>query len=55
MKQTDTLSFVIPLLDEEGLLQTLHEAITKSAESPSLESGIVFVDDGSAERGSEEV
>ncbi len=50
MKQTDTLSFVIPLLNEEGSLEALHEAITESAESLSLEYEIVFVDDGSTDR-----
>jgi glycosyltransferase involved in cell wall biosynthesis len=50
MKQNDTLSFVIPLLNEEGSLQALYEAITESAESLSLEYEIVFVDDGSTDR-----
>ena len=50
MKQTDTLSFVIPLLNEEGSLEELHEAITESAELLSLQYEIVFVDDGSTDR-----
>jgi glycosyltransferase involved in cell wall biosynthesis len=50
MKPTDTMSFVIPLLNEEGSLEALHEAITESAESLLLEYEIVFVDDGSTDR-----
>jgi glycosyltransferase involved in cell wall biosynthesis len=49
MKQNDTLSFVIPLLNEEDSLQALYEAITESSESLSLEYEIVFVDDGSTD------
>lgn len=43
------LSFVIPLLDEEGSLEALHQAITDSAQSLPFDYEIIFVDDGSTD------
>ena len=44
------ISFVIPLLNEEGSLEALHGAIAHSVESLSFEYEIVFIDDGSTDR-----
>jgi glycosyltransferase involved in cell wall biosynthesis len=44
------LSFVIPLLNEEGSLEPLHQAITQAVQSLSFEYEIIFVDDGSTDR-----
>ena len=43
------LSFVIPVLNEEGSLEALHAAITESAESLPLDFEVIFVDDGSTD------
>ena len=50
MNRTGMLSFVIPLLDEEGSLEALHRAITESVQSLPLDYEIIFVDDGSTDR-----
>ncbi len=44
------LSFVIPLLNEEGSLESLYEAIARSAESLPHAYEMIFVDDGSTDR-----
>lgn len=44
------LSFIIPLLNEEGSLEALYEAITGAAGSLPYEYEILFVDDGSTDR-----
>ena len=43
------ISFVIPLLNEEGSLEALYEAVTRSAGSLSVAYEILFVDDGSTD------
>jgi glycosyltransferase involved in cell wall biosynthesis len=52
MNRTGMLSFVIPLLDEEGSLEALYQAITASAQSLPFDYEIIFVDDGSTDRSS---
>jgi len=49
MDQIKSLSFVIPLLNEEESLQELHGAISRAVEPLSCEYEIVFVDDGSTD------
>jgi glycosyltransferase involved in cell wall biosynthesis len=49
MDQTQTISFVIPLLNEEGSLETLHSEVTQSLQSLSVGYEIIFVDDGSTD------
>lgn len=44
------ISFVIPLLNEEGSLKALHEAVTRSVEPLPLAYELLFVDDGSTDR-----
>lgn len=44
------ISFVIPLLNEEGSLEALHGAITQAVEPLPFAYEIVFVDDGSTDR-----
>jgi glycosyltransferase involved in cell wall biosynthesis len=44
------LSFVIPLLNEEGSLEALHQAVTESVQSLPFDYEIIFVDDGSTDR-----
>jgi glycosyltransferase involved in cell wall biosynthesis len=43
------LSFVIPLLNEEGSLESLYEAVVASAASLPYEYEILFIDDGSTD------
>ena len=50
MNESGTISFVIPLLDEEESLPALHEAVTRSMESLPFAYEIVFVDDGSTDQ-----
>jgi glycosyltransferase involved in cell wall biosynthesis len=50
MNQTGMLSFVIPLLNEEGSLEALYEAVAQAAESVPLEFEVIFIDDGSTDR-----
>ena len=50
MDQTGMISFVIPLLNEEGSLEALHGAVTQSVEPLPFEYEIIFVDDGSTDR-----
>ena len=50
MNQTGMLSFVIPLLNEEGSLAALYEAVAQSVESLPLEFEVIFIDDGSTDR-----
>lgn len=47
MDRSGMISFVIPLLNEEGSLQTLHEAITQTVGALPYDHEIIFVDDGS--------
>jgi glycosyltransferase involved in cell wall biosynthesis len=49
MNRTNMLSFVIPLLNEEGSLEALYEAITASAGSLPYEYEILLIDDGSTD------
>ncbi len=49
MKQTGMLSFVIPLLNEEGSLGALYEAIRQAVAALPYEFEIVFIDDGSTD------
>jgi glycosyltransferase involved in cell wall biosynthesis len=49
MNQTGMLSFVIPLLNEEGSLAPLYEAITQTVAQQSVAFEIIFVDDGSTD------
>jgi glycosyltransferase involved in cell wall biosynthesis len=49
MNHTGMLSFVIPLLNEEGSLEALHGAITQSAGSLRFPYEIIFIDDGSTD------
>lgn len=50
MNPTGMLSFVIPLLNEEGSLEALHQAVTESVQLLPLGYEIIFVDDGSTDR-----
>jgi glycosyltransferase involved in cell wall biosynthesis len=52
MDRVGMISFVIPLLNEEGSLESLHGAIAQSVESLSVDYEIVFIDDGSTDRSS---
>jgi glycosyltransferase involved in cell wall biosynthesis len=45
-----TLSFVIPVYNEEGTLERLYSSIVDTAERLDLETGIIFVDDGSSDQ-----
>ncbi|MGD8794932.1 MAG: glycosyltransferase [Anaerolineae bacterium] len=50
MDQSKTISYVIPLLNEEGSLRPLYDAVTQSTEMLPAGYGdyeIVFIDDGS--------
>jgi glycosyltransferase involved in cell wall biosynthesis len=49
MKQTGMLSFVIPLLNEEGSLGALYEAIRQAVAALPLDFEIIFIDDGSTD------
>jgi glycosyltransferase involved in cell wall biosynthesis len=49
MNQTGKLSFVIPLLNEEGSLEALYAAVAQAAESVPLEFEVIFIDDGSTD------
>jgi len=44
-----SVSFVIPMLDEQESLQKLHAEITHVCQSAGIEHQIVFVDDGSTD------
>ena len=44
------LSVVIPLLDEEGNLELLHQKLTATLISADLSYEIIFVNDGSTDR-----
>jgi glycosyltransferase involved in cell wall biosynthesis len=50
MDQINTLSFVIPLLNEQDSLAALYQAITEAAASLPFVYEIIFVDDGSTDR-----
>jgi glycosyltransferase involved in cell wall biosynthesis len=43
------LSFIIPLLNEEGSLRALHEAVTQAVSPLPYEFEIIFIDDGSTD------
>lgn len=45
-----TVSFVIPTMDEELSLETLHQRIIENCEVESIDPQIIFVDDGSQDR-----
>jgi glycosyltransferase involved in cell wall biosynthesis len=49
MEQTDMLSFVVPLLNEEGSLGALHEAVTRAVAALPFGFEIIFIDDGSTD------
>jgi glycosyltransferase involved in cell wall biosynthesis len=49
MKQTGMLSFVIPLLNEEGSLSALYGAITQTVDALPHDFEIIFIDDGSTD------
>ena len=49
MNQFTMISFVIPLLNEEGSLKELYGRITQSVESLPLEYELIFIDDGSTD------
>jgi len=56
MDKTHMISFVIPLLNEEGSLEALYQAITRAVASlpaPYDDYEIIFVDDGSTDRSPE--
>lgn len=53
MDRAQTLSFVIPLLNEEESLEALHGAISQAVEQLPSEYEIIFVDDGSTDRSPE--
>ncbi len=44
------LSFVIPLLNEEGSLEALYQGLSESARALGSEYEILFIDDGSTDR-----
>lgn len=48
-KQKPTLSFIIPLMDEELTLRELHERITEQAKEHSRGWEILYIDDGSSD------
>lgn len=50
MDQTNTLSFVIPLLNEQESLETLYKAVTEAAASVPFAHELIFIDDGSTDR-----
>jgi len=50
MNQTRMISFVIPLLNEEGSLKELHGAVTQTMESLPFQFEIIFIDDGSTDQ-----
>jgi glycosyltransferase involved in cell wall biosynthesis len=53
MDRTQMISFVIPLLNEEGSLRALYQSVTQSTEVLPADYGdyeIVFVDDGSSDQ-----
>jgi len=50
MDRAGMISFVIPLLNEEGSLQALHGAITQTVEALPYAHELIFVDDGSSDR-----
>jgi glycosyltransferase involved in cell wall biosynthesis len=50
MDPAGMISFVIPLLNEEGSLEALHGAITQTVASLPYTYEIIFVDDGSNDR-----
>ncbi|MFC2015958.1 glycosyltransferase family 2 protein [Chloroflexota bacterium] len=49
MDQTASISFVVPLLDEDGSLIELHAALTRYVEPLQAEYEIIFIDDGSTD------
>lgn len=49
MDQTQTISFVIPLLNEEDSLVPLHREVTESAQQLGVPYEIIFIDDGSTD------
>ena len=49
MDRTRMISFVIPLLNEEGSLHALHQALTLTMQTLSQPYEIIFVDDGSSD------
>lgn len=50
MDRTRMISFVIPLLNEEGSLEALHQALTHTMHTLPHPYEIIFVDDGSTDR-----
>ena len=50
MDQTRMISFLIPVLNEEGSLQALHQAITATMDALAYPYEILFVDDGSTDQ-----
>jgi glycosyltransferase involved in cell wall biosynthesis len=45
-----SVSFVIPTMDEELSIETLHQRILETCETESIEPQIIFVDDGSTDQ-----
>lgn len=50
---TDGISFIVPFHNEETTLRTLYEKITKVCKDEAYHYEIIFVDDGSDDRGFE--
>ena len=50
MDQTRMISFLIPVLNEQGSLQALHQAITATMDALAYPYEILFVDDGSTDQ-----
>jgi glycosyltransferase involved in cell wall biosynthesis len=50
MNQARTISFIIPLFNEEQSLEALHTEVSQSLDSLPFEHEIIFVDDGSTDR-----
>ena len=53
MDQTHMISFVIPVFDEEGSLEELHQAIIATMDGLAQPYEILFVDDGCTDRSPE--
>ena len=49
MVRSESISFIVPLLDEDESLTELHAALTRSVEPLNSEYEVIFVDDGSTD------
>ena len=49
MNQAGMLSFIIPLLNEEGSLGALYQAVRDAVAPLPYEFEIIFIDDGSTD------